>query len=185
MLHFKQQLTQTRHWTLFFIISLIISGLTAFAVETGLNWLLQLFSSTDNMFYSWLLKCHNAISKTNKEYPFIAYGFDWLAFAHIIIALFFIGVYKDPVRNTWVTTVGIHACVLVLPMAFGSGYIRQIPWEWTLVDCSFGIIGLIPLYIIRKKTILLQDAANHSAVSSQRRVYVKQSSTPGDYYSIL
>jgi len=35
-------------------------------------------------------------------YPFIAYGTDWLAFAHFVIAIAFIGPWRDPVRNVWV-----------------------------------------------------------------------------------
>jgi hypothetical protein len=32
-------------------------------------------------------------------HPWLAYGTDWLAFAHIVIAVFFIGPFVDPVQN--------------------------------------------------------------------------------------
>ena len=29
-----------------------------------------------------------------------------------------------------------------------AGPIRGISWGWTLIDCSFGVIGIIPLIIV-------------------------------------
>jgi len=87
---------------------------------------------------------------TGEQYPFLAYGTDWLAFAHIVIAIAFLGPLKDPVRNTWVVDFGIIACVLVIPLALICGPIRGIPWGWQLVDCSFGVLSLIPLLIVRR-----------------------------------
>jgi len=80
----------------------------------------------------------------------LAYGYDWLAFAHIVIALFFIGPLKDPVKNIWVIEWGMLACVAVLPLAFIAGGVRGIPFYWKCIDCSFGIFGIIPLYLLRK-----------------------------------
>ena len=79
----------------------------------------------------------------------LAYGFDWLAFAHIVIAMAFIGPLKDPVKNKWIIDWAILACLAVLPLAFIAGTIRHIPIFHILIDCSFGIIGLIPLIICR------------------------------------
>jgi hypothetical protein len=38
------------------------------------------------------------------------------------------------------------ACVAIIPLAFICGPIRQIPFYWRLIDCSFGVFGIIPLY---------------------------------------
>lgn len=76
----------------------------------------------------------------------MSYGTDWLAFAHIVIAVVFIGPLKDPVRNVWVIQFGMIACILIIPLALICGPIRQIPFYWQLIDCSFGVIGIIPLY---------------------------------------
>jgi hypothetical protein len=38
--------------------------------------------------------------------PFLAYGTDWLAFAHLAIAVVFIGPWINPVRSQWVITFG-------------------------------------------------------------------------------
>ena len=86
----------------------------------------------------------------NQNFPQLAYGYDWLAFAHLVIALMFIGPFRDPVRNKWVIQWGMIACVAILPLAFICGPIRQIPIYWTLIDCSFGVFGIIPLLFCMK-----------------------------------
>jgi hypothetical protein len=88
----------------------------------------------------------------------LAYGTDWLAFAHIAIAVFFIGPLVDPVRNVWVLRAGVIACMLVIPLALICGALRQIPFGWRLIDCSFGVIGVIPLTYCLKLVTTLQRA---------------------------
>ena len=136
-----------RNWTLFFIVMLIVSGVTGFALETELTWLNDYFSKSSNAFSMWIHKIYISLKDTNEKYPFLAYGYDWLAFAHLVIAVAFIGVLKDPVRNKWIIQFGRIACVMVFPLAFVAGYIRGIPVFWQLLDCSFSTIGLVPLTI--------------------------------------
>ena len=38
------------------------------------------------------------------------------------------------------------ACVMLIPFALVAGYLRDTPFYWRLIDCSFGVFGLIPLY---------------------------------------
>ena len=90
----------------------------------------------------------DALIATDARYPFLAYGTDWLAFAHLVIAVAFVGVFRDPVRNVWIIVWGMIACVGVIPLAVIAGPIRGIPWGWTLIDCSFGVVGIIPLIIV-------------------------------------
>ena len=144
--------TQIRVLTVFFIIVLVISGITAFPVYSELKWIIdsQIFSE-DSVLQQWLIKVWTGVENTQKEYPFIFYGFDWLAFAHLIIAVLFIGVYQHPVRNRWIIQWAMISCICVLPLAFIAGIIRGIPFFHILIDCSFGLIGLIPLYIIQTK----------------------------------
>ena len=134
----------------FFIIALILSGVTAFPVETELKWLTSHTGGFPPALSAWLHECYIAIADTNDKYPMLAYGYDWLAFAHIIIATAFIGPLRDPVRNKWIIDWAIFACIAVIPLAFIAGPIRHIPLFHILVDCSFGILGLIPLIICRK-----------------------------------
>ena len=42
------------------------------------------------------------------------------------------------------------ACVLIVPFALVMGAVREIPMGWRLIDCSFGIFGIIPLRFCRK-----------------------------------
>ncbi|MFT3701084.1 MAG: hypothetical protein QM802_01875 [Agriterribacter sp.] len=151
-----------RRWLIFFIIALLISGVTAFAVETELAWALSWWPKSNGILYKWLVICYEAVRNTNKNYPFIAYGYDWLAFAHIVIAVVFLGPLIDPVKNIWVVQFGCIACIMIFPLAFIAGYIREIPIFWRLIDCSFGIIGIIPLTICYKKIRLLEQVDNSS-----------------------
>ncbi|SHN38516.1 hypothetical protein [Chitinophaga sp. CF418] len=141
-----------------FIISLLLSGITAFSVETELRWACSWWPEQYSDFYKWLYACYHAIKNTNEQYPYLAYGYDWLAFAHIVIAIAFIGPFKDPVKNIWIIEFGCIACISVIPLAFIAGHIRQIPVYWRLIDCSFGIIGIIPLLICHRKIKQLEKA---------------------------
>jgi len=73
-----------------------------------------------------------------------------------VIAVAFIGAFNDPVRNKWIIQFGMIAWCMVFPLAFIAGTVRKIPFYWQLIDCSFGIIGLIPLYICYKKIEVLE-----------------------------
>jgi hypothetical protein len=99
----------------------------------------------------WLSLVHQAVEETYSRYPFIAYGFDWLAFGHFIISIPFIMAIRDPVRHLWVITYGIAACVAVLPFAIVFGALRGIPFFWRVVDTLFGIGGLAVLLVLRNQ----------------------------------
>lgn len=138
------------------IFGLAVSGLTAFPLQTELGWLVSHDSYYPEGMNRWLHTIHLAISNTNQSYPYLSYGTDWLAFAHLMLALLFIGTLKDPVKNVWVIEFGMIACLLVIPLAFIAGSIRHIPVFWRIFDCSFGVIGIIPLIICYKKIQLLK-----------------------------
>jgi hypothetical protein len=159
----ENKLKQTRHWIIFFMIVLFLSGLTAIPLERELAFLSRCFSPT-NMIGAWIQKVYLAIVDTNKQYPFLAYGYDWLAFAHFVLAILFIGPLKDPVRNKWVIEFGMIACVLIIPFAFIAGHFRGIPVGWRLIDCAFGVIGLIPLSICLSKIIQIEKVINKDLV---------------------
>lgn len=109
--------------------------------------------------HTWIEKVLLAYREVNATYPFLLYGYDWLAFAHFILAILFYGPYRDPVKNIWVLQFGLIACLLIFPLAFVAGTIREIPIGWILIDCSFGMFGIIPLYICYRKTRLLEKYA--------------------------
>jgi hypothetical protein len=154
----KQQLLFViRGLVLFYIISLIFWGVTAFPLETEIKIgcsILGISPDVSPDVYSglraWIATVANGISDTNSNYPFLAYGTDWLAFSHIVIAIAFIGLYVDPVRNKWIIYFGMIACLGIIPLALICGTIRQIPFYWRLLDCSFGVLGFIPLYLVHR-----------------------------------
>lgn len=140
----------------FFMFALIISGLTAFPLIIEVN-LLEKILGTGSWVESilpdlahWISYVHQGLNEVNTKYPFLFYGTDWLAFAHITIAIAFLGPLRDPVKNIWVVEFGMIACVMLVPLAMICGPIRGIPFFWTIVDCSFGIFGIIPLAIAHR-----------------------------------
>lgn len=46
--------------------------------------------------HTWLRRVHAGIVNTNRDYPFMAYGTDWLAFGHLVIVIAFFGPMRDP-----------------------------------------------------------------------------------------
>jgi hypothetical protein len=71
-----------------------------------------------------------------------------LLFAHFVLAILFIGPYREPVQNIWVIEFGLIACGLVIPYALIAGHFRGIPIGWRLIDCAFGLFGFALLWII-------------------------------------
>lgn len=139
-----------KRWLLFFMIMLVLSGITAMPAESELSFARKFFNENSPMG-NWLTDLYIAVKNTGKNYPYLFYGYDWLAFAHFVLAIVFIGPYKDPVKNKWVIEFGAIACLLVIPFALIVGYFRGIPIWWRLIDCSFGIIGIIPLSVCYNK----------------------------------
>ena len=152
---------QIRRWIIFFIIALAISGITAFPIESELRWGLSHPNILPAFMERFLQNAFAGIENTNRQYPFIAYGSDWLAFAHLVIAMAFVGPYQDPVKNKWVIEWAMLACIAVIPLALIAGPIRQIPFYWRMIDCSFGIFGIIPLMIVRNKINKLEKIGSY------------------------
>jgi hypothetical protein len=63
-------------------------------------------------------------------------------------------------KHNWVIEFGMIACVLVMPLALICGHIREIPFFHQLIDCSFGVIGFMPLFICRKLISHLEKSRN-------------------------
>jgi hypothetical protein len=97
-----------------------------------------------------------AVKTTNEHYSFLAYGTDWLAFAHLIIAVLFLGPLCNPVKNIWIIQWGMISCICVFPLALIAGHIRGIPLYWQLIDCSFGVVGFVLLYLCYRKIVKLE-----------------------------
>jgi hypothetical protein len=140
-----------------FIVGLLVSGITAFPLLAEMRLLVKWIGIADAISPAgytglefWVLTVRFGLEDMYAHYPWIAYGTDWLAFGHITIALFFVGVLMRPGESRSVLYAGIAACLLVVPLAFVCGVARGIPFYWRLIDCSFGVFGAIPLlYCLR------------------------------------
>lgn len=133
-----------RRWLLLVVVVLVISGITVFPLEWELGALVSLLTPGSELAV-WLERVRDGISATNTRFPFLSYGYDWLAFAHLVLAILFAGALRNPVRNKWVVEFGMIACVLIVPFAMLAGHFRGIPFWWGLTDCSFGVFGLVAL----------------------------------------
>lgn len=162
-------LRTVRRWLWIFVVCLVLSGLTAFPLETETRWLVSLATGpaapvSEHLpgLLAKLLQVRDGIADTNRRYPFLAYGTDWLAFAHLVIAVAFWGPIQDPVRNVWVIRWATIACGAVIPLALICGPLRGIPLYWRFVDMSFGVVGVIPLLIVLRGIRSIERSAGRS-----------------------
>ena len=85
----------------------------------------------------WIDRVRDGLDSADAEYPFLLYGTDWLAFAHLVIAVAFYGVVRDPFLNVSVIKFGMIACAGIVPLALICGPVRGIPLWWSVIDMSF------------------------------------------------
>lgn len=129
-------LRKTRFLLAVFVLALVASGLTAVPIVWGVNILEKMIGQGTFMerifppMARWISYVHRGLTNIPHESSFIYYGTDWLAFAHIVIAIAFVGPIRDPVKNIWIVEFGMIACILVIPMALIFGQIRGIPFFW-------------------------------------------------------
>lgn len=157
--------SRIRAWTLFFIIGLLLSGVTALPIPTEVEAGTVVLGSDmsghgfiPKGMASWLREIRDGIRLTSAQAPFMFYGTDWLAFGHFMIAIAFIGALRDPVRNRWLYQFGMTACAMVPPWALVFGHVRGIPFWWRLIDSSFGIAGFVPLWLCHRWAAELEHA---------------------------
>ncbi len=151
----KQLIFRIKALTVFYIFALFFWGITAFPLETEMRIACDILGieigaspATYDGLKFWIATVAEGVVNTNRDYPFLAYGTDWLAFSHIVIGIAFLGVYFKPVTNIWIVYFGMIACIGVVPLALICGTVRDIPFYWRLIDCSFCLFGIIPLYFL-------------------------------------
>lgn len=135
-----------------FIAGLVLSGATAIPLTAELDLLAKISTGANSTtgVARWTSRVHAALTQTGSQFPFLFYGTDWLAFGHFVIAIAFVGAFRDPVRNRWLFTFGMIACALVIPYALVFGGLRGIPFWWRLLDCSFGVLGFVPISLCKR-----------------------------------
>ena len=152
---------RVRVLVIFFMCALALSGLTAIPLQWELKLLMPLVERISKWGIAfpamvvWIERINDGVQNGYGQYPFLAYGTDWLAFGHVAIAIAFVGVLRDPLRNIWVVNFGMIACLLVVPWTLIFGTMRGIPFFWQLIDMSFGILGMIPLGLARQNILKL------------------------------
>jgi hypothetical protein len=136
-----------------FIAGLVLSGVTAFPLLWEARLAADMLGVGDAAspaghagLAGWILTIRFGLEDAYAAYPWIAYGTDWLGFAHLAIALFFIGPMIDPRSSRGNILAGMAASVGVVPLALICGEVRGIPFGWRLVDSSFGVIGFALLF---------------------------------------
>ena len=143
---------------------LVLSGITAFPLQSELCWLvsalqtgvLQSVAAAVHLL-PWIERVSDALAATNAAYPFLAYGTDWLAFAHLVIAAAFVGPYVDPVAQQ----VGHHVRPYRLCRRRPTGadcrrYPRN-PARLAPYRCGLRIFGAIPLLVCRRSIGVLES----------------------------
>jgi hypothetical protein len=141
-----------RAWPAVFAGGLVISGLTASPLVTEMRWVADLVHAipvAPDGLIARVDRIRDGLAVTDRDYPFVAYGTDWLAFAHLAIAAAFWGPWRDPVRNVWVVEWGMICCAGIVPLALIAGPIRHLPFGWTVLDMSFGVFGIVSLIVVR------------------------------------
>ncbi len=150
-----------------FIFGLLVSGLTAFPLQWELGLLFGWIEPHREQFpgaFEWISRVKVGIDQTAAGFPFLFYGFDWLAFALVMMAAAFVGPWREPVRNRFVLEWGMFCCAAVFPLAFICGPIRGIPLGWTFIDCAFSIVGFPPLFLCWKWSKQMETAGDLATI---------------------
>ena len=152
---------------------LFISGVTVWPAIIELKTFVSLVwgdkAAADGL-HRFILLAITGLEDTRKHYPFLLYAGDWLAFAHIMLAILFAGAIRDPVRNKWIVQCGLIMCALVPFLAAICNPIRDLPRWWFFIDFAFAPGAALPLWIayidIRAIEIRHEHRkAEHSAAS--------------------
>lgn len=142
-----------------FAVGVALAGITAFPLPQELVLLVRWMGARpgDPGLSGWIARVRDALVETDARYPFLAYGTDWLAFGHLVIAAAFWGPIKAPVRNAFVVRWGVFCCLASIPVALVFGPLRGVPGFWLPIDCAFGLIGIVPLRIVLRDIRELEE----------------------------
>jgi len=141
-------------------VGLFVSGVTVWPAISELKMGLALLSSIgfgESALFSFVTQLLGSLQAIEESHPQIMYGYDWLAFAHIVLAILFWGAAKDPVRNRWVVECGLIMCALIPVLAGICIPIREIPIYWILFDLAFVPGAAIPLLIALRDVRLIES----------------------------
>mgnify|MGYP001043519879 CR=1 FL=1 len=132
------------------VFGLVVSGITIWPAVPELKMAVRVVwgdSESTGVLHSFILRSIEGLKSVEANYPFMLYAHDWLAFAHIVLAILFAGAIRDPVRNVWIVQCGLIMCVLVPVLAGVCIPIRGLPLVWFWIDFAFAPAAALPLWI--------------------------------------
>jgi hypothetical protein len=135
------------------VAGLLLSGITVWPVVPELKTAVQFAwgdTEPSGRLHKFVVQAIEGLEFVQANYPFMLYAHDWLAFAHIVLAILFAGAIRDPVRNIWIVQCGLIMCALVPVLAAICIPLRGLPWQWFWIDAAFAPAAGLPLWIALK-----------------------------------
>ena len=132
------------------VFGLVMSGITVWPAVPELKMAVRIVwgdGESTSVLHSFVLQAIEGLESVEANYPFMLYAHDWLAFAHIMLAILFAGAIRDPVRNVWIVQCGLIMCVLVPILAGICIPARGLPLIWFWIDFAFAPAAALPLWI--------------------------------------
>jgi len=132
------------------VFGLLISAVTIWPAVPELKMAVRLVwgeGLPQGVLHGFLLQAIEGLEVMQAKYPFMLYAHDWLAFAHIVLAILFAGAMRDPVRNKWIIECGLIMCALIPLLAGVCIPLRGIPFVWFWMDFAFAPAAALPLWI--------------------------------------
>jgi len=129
---------------------LLVAGITVWPAVPELRMAVRVVwgdAAPTGILHGFVLQAIEGLEATQANYPFMLYAHDWLAFAHIVLAILFAGSMRDPIRNVWIVQCGLIMCALVPVLASVCIPLRGIPSIWFLIDFAFAPAAALPLWI--------------------------------------
>ncbi|MGM0490366.1 MAG: hypothetical protein ACQESR_26875, partial [Planctomycetota bacterium] len=124
------------------VFGLLVSGITVWPALVELKLAVSIIwgdAEPTGDLHAFLLQAIEGLESVNANYPFMFYAGDWLAFAHVVLAILFAGAIRDPVRNIWIVQCGLIMCALVPVLAIVCIPLRGLPMVWFWIDSAFAV----------------------------------------------
>ena len=135
------------------VFGLLVSGITVWPAVPELKAAVSIVrgdATPEGTLHGFVVQAIEGLESMQADYPFMLYAHDWLAFAHIMLAILFAGAIRDPVRNVWIVQCGLIMCALVPVLAGICIPLRGIPGIWFWFDFAFAPAAALPLWIALK-----------------------------------
>ncbi|KKL78938.1 hypothetical protein LCGC14_2019870 [marine sediment metagenome] len=132
------------------VFGLLLAGITVWPAVGELKLAVRIVwgdGAPTGALHSFVLRAIEGLESVEASYTFLLYAHDWLAFAHIVLAILFAGAIRDPIRNVWIVQCGLIMCALVPVLAAICIPMRGIPLWWFWIDFAFAPAAALPLWI--------------------------------------